>query len=235
MSDWPSSTAATKCVLENCAEGAVLSGDLGIRDSERIHDCLTEMLATEGRLRIDVGSVTGVDTSVVQLLVAARRTATRQGREFEIMGFAKSPLPKFMNEIGLPTSELDGGEVSVPEGNSDDGTEEGTMTSGSNDEGPQLFWLTDDQMAALRPSLPTKGGKSRADDCRVLSGIVFVKRNGLRWQDAPEAYGPYKTLYTRWKRWKEMGVFTRIIQDLTSEKDGQAPARIDTSLLQALQ
>jgi transposase len=69
----------------------------------------------------------------------------------------------------------------------------------------------------------------------VLSGIIFVKRNGLRWQDAPEAYGPYKTLYTRWKRWKEMGVFTRIIQDLTSEKDGEAPARVDTSWLQALQ
>jgi hypothetical protein len=41
----------------------------------------------------------------------------------------------------------------------------------------------------------------------VLSGIIFCNRNGLRWRDAPSAYGPPKTLYNRWKRWSEMGVF----------------------------
>ena len=39
----------------------------------------------------------------------------------------------------------------------------------------------------------------------MLSGIVFVNRNGLRWRDAPAAYGPHKTLYNRWKRWSEAG------------------------------
>jgi transposase len=42
----------------------------------------------------------------------------------------------------------------------------------------------------------------------VLSGIIFVNRNGLRWRDAPREYGPH-TLYNRWKRWGAMGVFTR--------------------------
>ena len=45
----------------------------------------------------------------------------------------------------------------------------------------------------------------RVDDRRVLSGIVFVNRNGLRWRDAPKDYGPHKTLYDRWKRWGERG------------------------------
>jgi len=39
------------------------------------------------------------------------------------------------------------------------------------------------------------------DDRRVLSGIVFVNRNVLRWRDAPAAYGLPKTLYNRLKRW----------------------------------
>lgn len=38
--------------------------------------------------------------------------------------------------------------------------------------------------------------KPRVDDRRVLSDIVFVNRNGLRWRDAPAAYGPPKTLYS---------------------------------------
>lgn len=40
-----------------------------------------------------------------------------------------------------------------------------------------------------------------AERDRVLSGIIFINRNGLRWYDAPKEYGPSKTLYNRWKRW----------------------------------
>jgi transposase len=54
------------------------------------------------------------------------------------------------------------------------------------------------------------------DDRRVLSGIVFVNRNGLRWRNAPAAYGSPKTLYNRWKRWGEAGVFTRIKEGLAA-------------------
>jgi transposase len=49
-------------------------------------------------------------------------------------------------------------------------------------------------------------GKPRVDDLLVLSGIIFINRNGLRWCDAPREYGPPKTLYNRWKRWGDMGV-----------------------------
>jgi transposase len=48
-----------------------------------------------------------------------------------------------------------------------------------------LYWLTDEQMARLEPYFPKSHGKPRVDDRRVLSGIVFVNRNGLRWCDAP--------------------------------------------------
>ncbi|RUT26136.1 IS5/IS1182 family transposase, partial [Asaia sp. W19] len=53
-----------------------------------------------------------------------------------------------------------------------------------------LFWLTDEQMERLRPFFPKSHGKPRVDDRRVLSGIIFVNRNGLRWRDAPREYGP---------------------------------------------
>ena len=56
-----------------------------------------------------------------------------------------------------------------------------------------LFWLTEAQMARLEPFFPKSHGKPRVDDRRVLSGIIFINRNGLRWRDAPSAYGPHKT------------------------------------------
>ena len=63
-----------------------------------------------------------------------------------------------------------------------------------------LYWLTEEHMARLRPYFPKSHSKPRVDDRRVLSGIVLVNRNGLRWRDAPSDYGPQKTLYNRWKR-----------------------------------
>ena len=55
-----------------------------------------------------------------------------------------------------------------------------------------LYWLTDEQMGKLAPFFPKSHGKPRVDDWRVLSGIIFINRNGLRWRVAPEAYGPHK-------------------------------------------
>jgi hypothetical protein len=77
-----------------------------------------------------------------------------------------------------------------------------------------LYWLTDEQLARLSPYFPKNHGKPRVDDRRVLSGIIFVNQNGLRRRDAPREYGPHKTLYNRWKRRGEMGVFTRSPQGL---------------------
>ena len=75
-----------------------------------------------------------------------------------------------------------------------------------------LYWLTDEQMERLKPFFPKSHGKPRVDDRRVLSGIIFINRNGLRWCDAPREYGPPKTLYNRWKRWGDMGVFARMME-----------------------
>ena len=76
------------------------------------------------------------------------------------------------------------------------------------------FWLTIAQVERLRPFFPKARGKPRVDDCRVLSGILHVLRNGLRWQDAPPVYGPHKTLYNRFARWSRLGVFARIFRGL---------------------
>lgn len=64
-----------------------------------------------------------------------------------------------------------------------------------------LFLLSEGQMARISPYFPLSHGVPRVDDRRVVSGIVYVIRNGLQWKDAPAGYGPYKTLYNRFMRW----------------------------------
>ena len=96
-----------------------------------------------------------------------------------------------------------------------------------------LYWLSETQMERLRPFFPKSHGRPRVDDRRVLSGIIFVNRNGLRWCDAPQAYGPHKTLYNRWKRWGRLGVFARMMEGLASEAPDQTTIMIDATHLKA--
>src|SRR6056297_2146041 len=94
-----------------------------------------------------------------------------------------------------------------------------------------LFWRTEAQMARLEPFFPKSHGRPRVDDRRVLSGIIFINRNGLRGCDAPREYGPHKTLYNRWKRWSERGIFARILMGLAVEEPGEKTVMIDATYL----
>ncbi len=67
----------------------------------------------------------------------------------------------------------------------------------------------------------------------MLSGIFFVNRAGLHWRDVPSAYGPYKTLYNRWKRWGERGVFTRMMEGLAAVDAEPNTVMIDATYLKA--
>lgn len=96
-----------------------------------------------------------------------------------------------------------------------------------------LYWLTETQMRRLKPFFPKSHGKPRVDDRRVLSGIIFINRNGLRWRDAPAEYGPPKTLYNRWKRWSEKGVFARMLLDLSGQGLDTSTLMIDATHLKA--
>jgi transposase len=95
------------------------------------------------------------------------------------------------------------------------------------------FLLTTAQMRRLSPHFPLSHGIARVDDRRVLSGIIYVIRNGLQWRDAPAAYGPHKTLYNRFVRWSRLGVFDRIFAALAAEGGPPERLMIDSTHLKA--
>jgi len=95
------------------------------------------------------------------------------------------------------------------------------------------FWLSKDQLARIKPYFPLPHGVPRVDDRKVISGIIHVIRNGLRWRDAPAVYGPHKTLYNRFIRWSKMGVFDKIFTALVAENGPPDRLMIDATHLKA--
>jgi transposase len=96
-----------------------------------------------------------------------------------------------------------------------------------------LIWLTKTQMRRIEPYFPLSHGVPRVDDQRIISGIIFVIRNGLRWRDAPKEYGPHKTIYNRFIRWSRLGVFNRIFAALSAKGGKPDRLMIDATHLKA--
>ena len=96
-----------------------------------------------------------------------------------------------------------------------------------------LFWLSHSQLQRIEPYFPLAHGVPRVDDQRVISGIIHVIRNGLRWRDAPKEYGPHKTLYNRFVRWSRLGVFDRIFSAIAAEAGEPDQLMIDATHLKA--
>ncbi|MGF7173173.1 transposase [Azospirillum doebereinerae] len=96
------------------------------------------------------------------------------------------------------------------------------------------FWLTVEQFSRLEPHLPRDTrGKPRADDRRVISGIVHVLKSGGRWVAAPAVYGPRKTLYNRFVRWAAKGVWENIFQALAAAGGPPSQVMIDSTAVRA--
>ena len=81
----------------------------------------------------------------------------------------------------------------------------------------RLFWLSDQQWELIRPHLPYRAaGKRREDDRRIISGIIHVLQSGCRWRDCPPEYGPSTTVYNRYNRWSQKGIWQYMFAELTA-------------------
>ena len=97
-----------------------------------------------------------------------------------------------------------------------------------------LFWLSDEQWRRIAPYLRTDvRGKARVDDRRVISGILHVIKSGCRWCDCPPEYGPSMTIYNRFVRWAERGVWERLFRELAARGRSTDTQMIDSTHVKA--
>jgi len=80
--------------------------------------------------------------------------------------------------------------------------------------------VTETEWARLAPLLPPrKPGKPRKDDRLVIDGILWKLATGAPWRDLPERYGPWKTVYTRFRRWTRAGAWDRVFAAVQRQAD----------------
>lgn len=82
------------------------------------------------------------------------------------------------------------------------------------------YELTDAQWTLIKDLFPRQTtGRPRLSDRRVLNGILWILCSGAAWRDLPRRYGKWQTVYSRFRRWQESGLFDRILDRLQVELD----------------
>jgi len=82
--------------------------------------------------------------------------------------------------------------------------------------------LSDEQWERLKPMLPAQKphtGRPATDHRQIINGILWILRTGAPWRDLPERYGPWQTVYGRFNRWREEGIWQQIFERLLAEAD----------------
>jgi transposase len=55
----------------------------------------------------------------------------------------------------------------------------------------------------------------------MLTAIFYVLRTGLPWRDLPEQFGPWSSVYARFRRWCASGLFARMLALVAVRATGQ--------------
>ena len=80
--------------------------------------------------------------------------------------------------------------------------------------------MTTEQFDQVKHLLPKANniGRPALDNYRTLNAIFWVLRTGAPWRDLPPDYGNWNSIYHKFRKWCEQGIFINILRELNSDK-----------------
>lgn len=88
------------------------------------------------------------------------------------------------------------------------------------------------RISALLPGKVSDPGRTAADNRLFVNGVLWVLRSGARWSDLPERYGKFKSVHKRFTRWAKAGVWERVFETLSRDRDNEY-LMIDSAIVRA--
>lgn len=100
------------------------------------------------------------------------------------------------------------------------------------------YELTDDDWIRIVNLLPPENtgrpGRPSKDNRTMLNAMVWLARSGAAWRDLPERYGPWESVYSRFRKWIDEGILDNIFRVLSLEAELE-DLSMDASIVQAHQ
>ena len=100
------------------------------------------------------------------------------------------------------------------------------------------YELTDYEWEKIKHLLPPentgKRGRPSKNNRIMLNGMIWIARSGAPWRDLPERYGPWESVYSRFRKWIDDGILDNIFRILSLDAELK-DLSIDASIVQAHQ
>lgn len=87
---------------------------------------------------------------------------------------------------------------------------------------PKRHELTNKEWERIGPLLPQQErarGRPKADDRRMIDAMLWIMATGAPWRDLPESYGPWTTVYNRFRLWGKQGLWERVYEAVLESSD----------------
>ena len=97
--------------------------------------------------------------------------------------------------------------------------------------------VTNEEWERIEPLLPKQGkmGRPRKDTRELVDAMLWIFRTGAPWRDLPEYYGPWKTVYNNFQRWRDAGVWENILRNLNPDPEPPWQIMVDSTSVKAHQ
>ncbi|MNJ11277.1 hypothetical protein D3C77_54470 [compost metagenome] len=80
---------------------------------------------------------------------------------------------------------------------------------------------------------PRRSGRPRADDRLMLNGVLWVLCSGAAWRDMPERFGPWSTVYQRFRDWRNQGTFDVMLKRMHIKPNEQGLIDLETWMIES--
>lgn len=77
------------------------------------------------------------------------------------------------------------------------------------------YEISDENWERIAPLLPGKKsdpGRTAEDNRRFINAVLWIARSGAAWRDLPDRFGPWGTVYQRFNRWSQKGLWQKVFE-----------------------
>ena len=97
------------------------------------------------------------------------------------------------------------------------------------------YEISDEQWNKIKHMFPkAKTGRPGKDLRLMFNAVLWITCSGAPWRDLPERFGSWKTVYSRFCKWRDEGTLLKVFEHLREDADYENLS-IDSTLVKAHQ
>lgn len=85
------------------------------------------------------------------------------------------------------------------------------------------YELSTDEWERIETILPPENTGKKGRPCKenhlMLKGMLWIARSGAQWRELPACYGPWQSVYARFRKWRDEGVLEKVYRALSADAD----------------